>query len=82
MGEVYRARDTRLDRVVAIKILPTNLSLNPRFRLSAMGWHHSWVLRLPDLDHCKLAVLNSLDSRPPQFYGGHYSVVRIANYLT
>jgi serine/threonine protein kinase/Tol biopolymer transport system component len=32
MGEVYRARDTRLDRVVAIKILPTNLSLNPEFK--------------------------------------------------
>jgi serine/threonine protein kinase/roadblock/LC7 domain-containing protein len=29
MGEVYRACDTRLDRMVAIKILPTHLSSNP-----------------------------------------------------
>lgn len=28
MGEVYRARDTRLDRIVAIKILSANLSEN------------------------------------------------------
>ena len=32
MGEVYRARDTRLDRVVAIKILPSHLSDNPEAR--------------------------------------------------
>src|SRR5215472_2104412 len=32
MGEVYRARDTRLDRVVAIKILPSHLSDKPEAR--------------------------------------------------
>lgn len=32
MGEVYRARDTRLDRSVAIKVLPSHLSSNPDLR--------------------------------------------------
>ena len=32
MGEVYRALDTRLDRTVAIKILPAHLSSNPGAR--------------------------------------------------
>jgi predicted ATPase/serine/threonine protein kinase len=32
MGEVYRARDTRLDRVVAIKVLPESFSQDPDVR--------------------------------------------------
>src|SRR6058998_2826565 len=32
MGEVYRARDTRLDRTVAIKLLPSELAANPESR--------------------------------------------------
>ncbi len=33
MGEVYRARDTRLDRSIAVKILPAELAQNAQLRI-------------------------------------------------
>ncbi|NDQ55461.1 MAG: serine/threonine protein kinase [Acidipila sp.] len=32
MGEVYRAKDTRLDRIVAVKVLPSELANDPEKR--------------------------------------------------
>jgi len=64
MGEVYKARDTRLDRSVAIKILPSELSADPdrrkRFEREARAvaalnhphicaLHDVGVATLPDL---------------------------------
>jgi Tol biopolymer transport system component len=58
MGEVYRARDTRLDRTVAIKILPAHLSSNPeakqRFDREARAissLNHPNICTLYDVGH-------------------------------
>src|SRR6202051_4942838 len=58
MGEVYRARDTRLERTVAIKILPTHLSSNPeakqRFDREARAissLNHPNICTLHDIGH-------------------------------
>jgi eukaryotic-like serine/threonine-protein kinase len=58
MGEVYRARDTRLDRTVAIKILPAHLSSNleakQRFDREARAvssLNHQNICTLHDVGH-------------------------------
>ena len=55
MGEVYRARDTRLDRAVAVKVLPNHLSsseLKVRFEREARAissLNHPYICHLYDI---------------------------------
>jgi len=58
MGEVYRARDTRLERTVAIKVLPAHLSSDPdrreRFDREARAissLNHPHICILHDVGH-------------------------------
>ena len=45
MGEVYRAKDTRLERTVAIKVLPQHLSSSPEVR-QWVDCGQSWLVGL------------------------------------
>ena len=48
MGEVYKARDTRLNRTFAIKVLPAHLAEQPelRERFSSLPGGHNGESRL------------------------------------
>ena len=61
MGEVYRARDTRLDRTVAIKVLPPHLAADPEFRerfdreaRTISSLNHPHICTLYDVGHERL----------------------------
>jgi serine/threonine protein kinase len=66
MGEVYRARDARLEREVAIKVLPTEFVDDPdrlaRFRREAQ--------MLASLNHPNIATIHGLED-----FGGYYCLV-------
>jgi Tol biopolymer transport system component/predicted Ser/Thr protein kinase len=80
MGEVYRARDTRLDREVAIKVLPSHLSQNPdlraRFEREAKA--------ISGLQHHNICVLydvgrqDGLDFLVMEYLEGETLAVRLA----
>src|SRR5947207_8358528 len=57
MGEVYRARDPRLGREIALKILPESLSVNPdrlaRFRREAQV--------LASLNHTHISAIYGIE---------------------
>jgi eukaryotic-like serine/threonine-protein kinase len=64
MGEVYRALDTRLDRTVAVKILPAHLSDNPeakqRFEREART--------ISSLNHPNICTLHDVGSQDGTSY--------------
>ena len=58
MGEVYRARDTRLDRTVAIKMLPQGVADTPEIRQrfdrearAVSSLNHPHICALYDVGH-------------------------------
>src|SRR6202165_1048658 len=80
MGEVYRARDTRLDRTVAIKVLPASVSSNPAFRerfereartISSLS--HPHICALFDVGHH-----DGLDYLVMEFLDGETLATRLA----
>src|ERR1700674_1103168 len=80
MGEVYRARDTRLDRTVAIKILPAHLSDNPeakqRFDHEARAissLNHPNICTLYDVGH-----QDGMDYLVMEFLEGETLAARLA----
>ena len=67
MGEVYRCRDTRLDRLVAIKILPDHLSANKELKLR----FEREARAISQLQHPHICVLHDVGSSN----GTHYLVM-------
>ena len=59
MGEVYRARDTRLGRDVAIKVLPVHLSSNPDLRQRMEREARS----ISSLNHPHICTLHDIGSQ-------------------
>lgn len=74
MGVVYKARDTRLSRIVALKRLPENLKNHPRAvelflreARSAAALNHSNIVTIHDVDHGNghyFITMEYLEGRP------------------
>jgi serine/threonine protein kinase/Tol biopolymer transport system component len=71
MGEVYKARDTRLDRPVAIKVLPSAFAADPERRVrfereakTIAGLNHPNICTLHDIGQAVLPSPESPGLRP------------------
>ncbi len=83
MGEVYRAKDTRLDRTVAIKVLPSHLSgdaeLRQRFEREAKAvssLNHPHICTAYEFDNQEgLMVGEEGQGSPPTSGGGGHPLI-------
>jgi eukaryotic-like serine/threonine-protein kinase len=73
MGEVWRARDTRLNREVAIKVLPASCANDPdrlrRFEQEALA--------TSSLNHPNILTVHDIGTAPAEFGGGPYLVTEL-----
>jgi serine/threonine protein kinase len=66
MGEVYKAKDTRLDRTVAIKVLPSELAADPEFT----DRFHREARAISALDHPHICALYDVGRESPSTSSG------------
>jgi serine/threonine-protein kinase len=64
MGEVYRAHDTRLNRAVAIKVLPASLAADP----DAQARFEQEVHAIATLSHPNILAIHDVGSEGPTTY--------------
>jgi serine/threonine protein kinase len=75
MGKVYRARDTRLDRTVAIKVLPAHLSHQSELKQRLEGEART----IAALNHPHICVLYDVGRSPEEGPAAARSGVALRN---
>ncbi len=85
MGEVYRARDTRLDRTVAVKVLPPHLTANPEIRAAFRARFEREARAVSSLNHPNICILHDIgeqdgvDYLVMEYLEGETLAARLAN---
>src|SRR5215831_14889388 len=73
MGEVWKARDTRFNREVAIKVLPASFAYDAdrlrRFELEALA--------TSSLNHPNILTIHDIGAAPPEFGSAPFIVTEL-----